>query len=452
MMAFYINIKMETLELTNDQSLALKKLAEWEAGSELLFTLKGSAGTGKTFITNRFISKVKSSKAIAVSAPTHKAVKVISKITKRRGVTIQSLCGLRPDLDLNNFNINSPKYKRLAEPTISKFGLIILDEASMLNKDLFKMLKSISQEFKVKILFIGDELQLPPIKEAKSKALTDVSCVELREIVRQSDSNPMGELLLTLRNDIENGTMEFKKYLTDEVAEINANGVGYIALGHVPDFLKMMQNAFKEDNQETKYIAWTNRAVAQGNQQVRKYLFETDAMLSEGDIIMGYKTIKTRDADILKNSEEYVIADIEFSKNKYEFNGYDITLQQLDSGNKSYCFVVSPDSYKSFLQVHQHLLNKALTYRGDAWVKYYGFKNSHILATDIREAIKPNKLIVSKDIDYGYGMTVHKTQGSTYETVFVNGKDIANNKNKTEALKLLYVALSRASKKAVILL
>lgn len=38
-------------------------------------------------------------------------------------------------------------------------------------------------------------------------------------------------------------------------------------------------------------------------------------------------------------------------------------------------------------------------------------------------------------------------QGSTYDTVFVNYKDLAQNPNQFERTRLLYVALSRASVK-----
>jgi len=61
-------------------------------------------------------------------------------------------------------------------------------------------------------------------------------------------------------------------------------------------------------------------------------------------------------------------------------------------------------------------------------------------------------LKVKKDIDYGYGISVHKTQGSTYSNVFVNGQDINKNTNIVERKKLWYVALSRTNKQATILI
>jgi hypothetical protein len=33
--------------------------------------------------------------------------------------------------------------------------------------------------------------------------------------------------------------------------------------------------------------------------------------------------------------------------------------------------------------------------------------------------------LIEKDIDYGYAITAHKAQGSTYHTVFINEKDFS---------------------------
>jgi superfamily I DNA/RNA helicase len=51
------------------------------------------------------------------------------------------------------------------------------------------------------------------------------------------------------------------------------------------------------------------------------------------------------------------------------------------------------------------------------------------------------------DITYGYSMTVHKSQGSTYERVFVDMEDIIKrNPKERESFQCLYTAITRASK------
>jgi len=51
------------------------------------------------------------------------------------------------------------------------------------------------------------------------------------------------------------------------------------------------------------------------------------------------------------------------------------------------------------------------------------------------------------EVDYGYAITVHKSQGSTYDDVFVEYGNLAANKKDTEKYKLLYTAITRSARK-----
>ena len=48
-------------------------------------------------------------------------------------------------------------------------------------------------------------------------------------------------------------------------------------------------------------------------------------------------------------------------------------------------------------------------------------------------------------LNYGYSITVHKSQGSTFMNVFIDIQDIFENKNQSERLKCLYTAITRSS-------
>lgn len=70
--------------------------------------------------------------------------------------------------------------------------------------------------------------------------------------------------------------------------------------------------------------------------------------------------------------------------------------------------------------------------------------------------------VIWKDIDYGYAITAHKSQGSTYDEVFINEMDFFKIKNRIhpkynvleikekERNQLLYVSYSRPKKKAYV--
>jgi hypothetical protein len=76
-------------------------------------------------------------------------------------------------------------------------------------------------------------------------------------------------------------------------------------------------------------------------------------------------------------------------------------------------------------QVHSPELHAAAR---AAWIQFWSLKGAFA------------------DIRYCHAITAHRSQGSTYAEVWVDGHDIlANTMNKEEALKCLYVAVSRAS-------
>jgi ATP-dependent exoDNAse (exonuclease V) alpha subunit len=60
-----------------------------------------------------------------------------------------------------------------------------------------------------------------------------------------------------------------------------------------------------------------------------------------------------------------------------------------------------------------------------------------------------NHIITSTylEVDYGYALTVHKSQGSTYDDVYIEYNNLLANKKDTEKYKLLYTAITRCSNK-----
>ncbi len=59
------------------------------------------------------------------------------------------------------------------------------------------------------------------------------------------------------------------------------------------------------------------------------------------------------------------------------------------------------------------------------------------------DLIHDNRIIRKKSIDYGYCITVHKSQSSTYNEIIVDMPNIRICKNPEELRQLQYVALSR---------
>ena len=197
--------------------------------------LTGKAGTGKTTLLHQIIASTY--KNVMVAAPTGIAA------LNAKGVTLHSLFQLpittfipstAVDISLaENMNVVTPKtlmqrqkmnaYKRR---TLRKLELLIIDEVSMLRADTLDMINTVLKSVRgssapfggVQVLFIGDLLQLPPVVKPQewellqryykgifffhSKVIEENPplYLELEKVYRQSDTNFV-KILNHLRNN-----------------------------------------------------------------------------------------------------------------------------------------------------------------------------------------------------------------------------------------------------------
>ena len=80
--------------------------------------------------------------------------------------------------------------------------------------------------------------------------------------------------------------------------------------------------------------------------------------------------------------------------------------------------------------------------------KYYKLYKSFTTPFDL---CCDNRIIKKKSFEYGYACTVHKSQGSSIDNVFIDMWDISRDSNLLEQRQLQYVALSRTTENAFIL-
>ena len=458
---------------TNDQKKALKDMLAWSKAEvnhpwDLLYVLDGAAGTGKTTIVKDFIAGLGLSKTqIAVSAPTHQAKKVIQRATDFHSQTVQKLLGLRPDISIDDFNPNRPVFKPIADDTIQYYKYIIIDESSMLNKDIFKLIKEKSKLYNVRVVFLGDSYQIPPVGEEISKVFTDVKNKStLEEVVRQDPSNPMFEILKMLRSDIRNNTetgiaklVELKQHVSKErdkgfmcLTQKPTESFGAIPFGE--ELLKLYNNKEYEHNKDfVKFIAYTNDSVEAWSTALRVKLLGEEAkkIITVGEFLVGYKGLinKRANTTIIENSEYYVVTNVVEDVSEIGVRGYWVTMETPE-GISSTVFIIDhtdPENEDRFRKVLLEKLRVAKQYRGGYWAAYYKVKEAHISLKTI--AINPNlpakkeNKLCDKDLYYGYGCTTHKSQGSSYENVAVNLANLYLNYKPNERARLVYVALSR---------
>lgn len=190
--------------LTESQQQALGMLNAWlKVGADAV--LAGHAGTGKTLLTARLLSELDPETVIA-TAPTHKAVMVLSDFLQREGVpvkcrTIHAALGLRPKQDIRKGQVILEKTGNIKLP--SNVSLVVVDEASMVGRALLSAIEHYSRKLGFAVLFVGDHLQLPPVMEELSLAFRLSRKVVLTEVIRQESSSPVIEIADGLRRAIE---------------------------------------------------------------------------------------------------------------------------------------------------------------------------------------------------------------------------------------------------------
>jgi len=110
--------------------------------------------------------------------------------------------------------------------------------------------------------------------------------------------------------------------------------------------------------------------------------------------------------------------------------------------------VISDKSLKEYKEICKYIENtlnsikKLITKKSD--------KFNYILLIRLWEFYYDNYIDNIADIDYGYCITVHKSQGSTYENIFIDILDIIKNNN-IDIKSCVYTAVTRASNSLCIL-
>ena len=194
------------IELNKNQTAVLSAIDGFLANDRLdAFIMRGGAGTGKTTLIGKLVADLRNQNlSFELLAPTGRAARILgSKVEQITGTkvlagTIHGCIYLRDKLeinekasDVNDFGMQMFFPLKADEPKVAVF---VIDEASMLGDkkslgDSFRfgsgrLLKDIiiscrsrrkgrpADDRLVKIIFVGDQAQLPPVGENFSPALS----------------------------------------------------------------------------------------------------------------------------------------------------------------------------------------------------------------------------------------------------------------------------------------
>jgi exodeoxyribonuclease-5 len=409
-------------QLNPEQAVALDALLQFIVDpdpSSPFFVLSGYAGTGKTFLMREVVARTSRSRLnFAFTAPTNKAAKVLRAITGK-ACTIYSLLGLRIE--------KNGELKELvggeAPDDLSDIDVIVLDEASMVNKKLFALLLEEAKLNRLKIIFMGDIGQLPPVGEAVSPVWSVESKATLTKIMRYD--NQILKLVTSVRDQIES----FAPCIN--IKSDNAGGEGVWKLTKAA-FKEAVYNAAANgefaDSSKAKVIAWRNVRVAEYNDLIRRAIFGGRSAVERyivGDRVIATAPCKRGEDQLLATDDEAIVEDVITTTHPFhpEYTAYELKCRT-ELGKTIRLIVPHPLSEAKWEDDCQQLAFAAKS-NGKMWKKFWELKDCF------------------HEIKYGYAITAHRAQGSTYETVFVDYQDILLNRNRKEAFQCLYVATSR---------
>ena len=430
--------------LTVHQETVLGQILQLLRDGETRIVLKGSAGTGKTFLSSRLselllgltdLIRTYNNGAVYATAPTNKALAVLQgkiQVPRITFKTIHSACSLYQHIDAKTGAATFIRARKgkLKGDSFEFSRAAIIDESSMLNSDFLGKVKMVDgyeeyvrgylEDFRFPIIFIGDAKQLNPVGEEVSPVWTKgFKEVELTEIIRQGAGNP----IIDLSRDLD--LIPFKRPAL-------VDGKGYM---YSEDRRKFVEDlAAVNGTDELKYLAYTNKDVDAMNQVVRERRYGKPRRIEKEETIVFNTPLGSfyTNQEVRVDEMEIVTSDIYIPTEKTKYDENNDPYGDMDKIRIKY-YVVN----NSFKVVHEL---------------------SDTLYTSIYKTLKANNRELGwdgrgyhyfanqfADIKYNHGLTIHKSQGSTYKTAIVNIGNIMWNRNAVERQRMLYTAITRAS-------
>ena len=457
--------------LNDQQRNALKTLEQFvnnPAKFGHTITLSGYAGTGKTTIMKFLHAYLEAlGEPPVYAAPTNKAAAVtVENNPYARSMTINKLLNLPVFYDPTQDKLDLSKLKMVTEDMHLPEGVgpktvVIIDESSMIDDSLLEAINMV-RPFVRGIIFMGDAAQLSPVQHEdgrKSRVFEGANTLELTKVERTGD-NPVLKECTNLRNGLP---------LTYQTHVVNGQGVVYrhnTDVNGIKLLLSQIISSTDESNNNAfRICCGTNNAVQQMNDMVREIMFgDAKAPIHIGEIITAYDNVGS-----FMNSVDYVVSNIGQERTQtfrtrfgnVTANVQDIVLNEIGAkmGQKVTVLALSNDQhvYNQIAainkQFHAELNNPML--RRDTF-KYMELRKEFAqfrqAFASMKSIVEDRRTVVKKQFDFGYALTVHKSQGSTYDQVMFHEPSVENAKFlESTKQQLKYVAVSRARSKVYVL-
>lgn len=409
-----IETQAPAIVLTADQEKAKKAFIQFlNSDDEPAFILEGYAGTGKSTLVSHLMEELpkilKTIKLVSPKSPdyivqltatTNKAADALRQISGMDVSTIQSFLGLTVQTDYT-----TRETKLVLRRYEEKHNyLLFVDEASYVDPALltyiFKLMKN------SKVVFMGDPAQLTPVKSDNTPVFnTKFPRASLTQIVRQAAGNPIVDLSTKFRETVKSG--QFFSFQPD----------GF-HIQHLTreEFNKRVIDEFTAKgwhSSDSKILAWTNKRVVEYNNAIHSLNKGGTTDLQSGDYAICNKYYQASKGMSIKTDETVLITHVSAPETRHGVTGKQYTVNH---SIRAFC----PDRIED---------RAALLKKAKANEEY-----------EILEEVD-NRWI---DLRAMYACTINKSQGSTYDRVFIDLDDLKRCSSGNQIARMLYVAVSRA--------
>lgn len=383
------------LELTEDQKRAIQVCKKRYFDGEPYTIISGRSGVGKSATVQYLIKELGlNQNDVAYMSYTGKAALVLQQRNCPNAQTAHHLLYTsRLNRRTGNY-IHTPK-KILDE----EYKLIIVDEISMLPKEIWELLLS----HKIHVIGLGDDGQLPPLFKNQCHDLLLRPHVKLTQIMRQSMDNEIIEFSMKIRNGEK-----------------------------LPSFYdgKDIKIISKKDL-SVKMLKWADQIICAKNSTRR----EINSLVRD---ILGFPSNHAVEGDKVVCLKNY-------------WNKLDIGQEEpLINGSIGY-LTRAVEVWSKVLWRERAYLSNFETAYGKTFHDLYINKNvmeGKKLPIPEKNLTKAQKERMDLEFEYGYCITGWKSQGSEWDNVLAIEEDFPYDEE--EHKKFLYTIMTRASKKLIL--
>lgn len=412
--------------LNQGQKAASDGFFEFLMGDEKEMIISGPAGVGKTFLVADMVDRVMPEyhktcqildmdpkyDSVMMTATTNKAAEVLHQAIGRPTQTIQSFLNLTVKEDYSTGKMDLIKSRSW---NVHQGKIVFVDEGFMVDTPLRRFINE--GMFNCKVVYVGDHCQLGPVMETISPIHdSGLRTHVLTQPVRNANQPALMNLCNQFRHTVETGEF-FPIQLVPGIID------------HLTDaqMEHELSTHFTQINPDARVLAYSNTRVIQYNDHIRTirnlpdHFTDEEPLISNSAIRIGENRISVEEEVVIKNIQPLI--HVEQISPTISFEVFKADL--LVGGHTTISSVKIP--------VNRAHFSELLKYLGKTknWHAYFELKNNY---PDLRQ----------RD-----AATVHKAQGSTYDTTFIDVGNLSTCNNPIVAARLFYVAISRARNRVV---